>query len=62
MVPAAFSAAALAWFLGCLAVYSALFGTGYVLYGRVGIGVALLAVALGGAVGILRLLPRVGLR
>ncbi len=56
------SAAALAWFLGCLAVYSALFGTGYVLYGRVGIGVALLAVALGGAVGILRLLPRVGLR
>ena len=56
------SAAALAWFLGCLAVYSALFGTGYVLYGRVGIGVALLAVALGGALGILRLLPRVGLR
>ena len=56
------SAAALAWFLGCLAVYSALFGTGYVLYGRVGIGVGLLAVAAGGAVGILRLLPRVGLR
>ncbi|MEJ2539655.1 MAG: Na+:solute symporter [Gemmatimonadota bacterium] len=56
------SAAALAWFLGCLSVYSALFGTGYILYGRVGIGVALLAVAGGGAVGILRLLPRVGLR
>ena len=56
------SAAALAWFLGCLAVYSALFGTGYILYGRAGIGVLMLGVAVVGAVGILRLLPRVGLR
>ena len=39
------SAAALAWLLGVLAVYSAMFGTGYVLYGRVPPGAVLLAVA-----------------
>ena len=56
------SAAALAWLLGVLAVYSAMFGTGYVLYGRLLPGVLLLSVAAAGAVAVLRLLPRVGLR
>jgi hypothetical protein len=56
------SAAALAWLLGVLAVYSAMFGTGYVLYGRLLPGVVLLSVAGAGAVAVLRLLPRVGLR
>jgi len=53
------SAAALAWLL---AVYSAMFRTGYVLYGRLLPGVLLLSVAAAGAVAVLRLLPRVGLR
>ncbi|MEK9503359.1 sodium:solute symporter family protein [Gaopeijia maritima] len=55
-------AAALAWFLGCVAVYGALFATGYALYGS---GVAALvvgSVAAGAAFGVLRLLPKVGLR
>ena len=55
-------AAAAAWFLGCLAVYAALFGTGYALYGNVVGAVALGAVAVLAAVGVLRLLPRVGLQ
>ena len=56
------SAAALAWLLGCLAVYSAMFGTGYVLYGEMLPGVVLLSVAAAGAVAVLKLMPRVGLR
>jgi Na+/proline symporter len=56
------SAAALAWLLGCLAVYSAMFGTGYVLYGETLPGVVLLSVAAAGAVAVLKLMPRVGLR
>jgi Na+/proline symporter len=56
------SAAALAWLLGCLAVYSAMFGTGYVLYGETLPGVLLLSVAAAGAVAVLKLMPRVGLR
>ena len=56
------SAAALAWLLGCLAVYSAMFGTGYVLYGEPLPGVVLLTVAAAGAVAVLKLMPRVGLR
>lgn len=56
------SAAALAWFLGCVAVYAALFATGYALYGQVAGAVGLGLVAAVGAVGVVRLLPRVGLR
>ncbi|HSG48673.1 MAG TPA: sodium:solute symporter family protein [Longimicrobiales bacterium] len=56
------SAAALAWFLGCVAVYAALFGTGFILYGEAGMGVALLALAVAGGWGILRLRPAIGLR
>ncbi|MFG0251644.1 MAG: sodium:solute symporter family protein [Phycisphaerales bacterium JB038] len=56
------SAAALAWFLGCVAVYAALFATGYALYGQ-GVGaVGLGLVAAVAAMGVVRLLPRVGLR
>ncbi|MDT8340810.1 MAG: sodium:solute symporter family protein [Longimicrobiales bacterium] len=55
------SASALAWLLGCVAVYAALFGTGFLLYGRTVLGGALLAVAALGAGAIVRLNPaRVG--
>jgi Na+/proline symporter len=56
------SAAFLAWFLGCLTIYAAVFGTGYILYGSGLLGGACLALAAGGAWGVLRVLPRVGLR
>lgn len=56
------SAAFLAWFLGCLTIYAALFGTGYLLYGSLAVGGACLAVAAAAAWGVLRVLPRVGLR
>jgi len=54
------AAAILCWFLGIAVVYSALFGTGYVLYGRSGIGVVCLAVAAVCGIGLFRTLPRVG--
>jgi Na+/proline symporter len=44
----------LAWFLGCLAVYATLFGTGYVLYGRIEIGLACAAVAIAASIGLWR--------
>ena len=53
------SAAFLCWFLGCLAVYAAIFATGYLLYGRNGpamICFALLAIA---TMGLFRYVPRV---
>lgn len=56
------TAAFLAWFLGCLTIYSALFGTGYLLYGSTATGAACLAVTAGAAWGVLKVLPRVGLR
>lgn len=52
----------LAVFLGCVVIYAALFGTGYALYGRWAVGAACLAVAASAAWGLLRVLPRVGLR
>ncbi len=52
--------ALLAWFLGCVLVYSVLFGTGYALYGEwLMMGVALAAL-LGSAAWLFRLLPRLG--
>ncbi len=60
-VSGSFGAALLAWFLGCTAVYAALFGTGYLLYGMTAAGLAFLMVALVAGVGIFRLLPKVGL-
>jgi hypothetical protein len=56
------SAAALAWFLACIAVYGALFGTGFLIYGRPGLGAALGVVAAGSAWLVMRLLPSVGVR
>ena len=44
------------------AIYAALFATGSVLYGRTGTAMVLGIVAVGAAVGIARLLPRIGLR
>ncbi len=56
------TAAFMAWFLGCVVVYGAIFGTGYGLYGRTAPAVVCLGVAAMGAWGVLRLLPKVGLR
>lgn len=55
-------AAALAWFLGCVAVYGALFATGYALYGSMVPALVVGSMALVAGVGVIRLLPRVGLR
>jgi Na+/proline symporter len=54
------TAALLCWFLGCAVVYAALFGTGFLLYGRVVVGAACLVIALLAATGLLRKLPQVG--
>jgi Na+/proline symporter len=56
------SAAFLAWFLGCVVVYGALFGTGYALYGRGALTLACLGAAAVAAVALMRTLPRVGIR
>jgi len=56
------TAAFLGWFLGCVVVYGALFGTGYALYGRVGLAVMCLGVAALAAFGLLKTLGRVGIR
>jgi len=54
------SAAFLCWFLGVAVIYAALFGTGYVLYGKQLPGIACLVVAGLAAWGLFRTLPRVG--
>ncbi|HEX9633306.1 MAG TPA: sodium:solute symporter family protein [Gemmatimonadales bacterium] len=54
-----FTAALACWFLGCGVVYATLFGTGFALYGRMGIAALLLAVAAGAAYGLFKTLPRV---
>jgi hypothetical protein len=51
----------LGWFLGLAAVYGALFGTGFILYGNLAWGVACLMVAGSAMAGIFRVLPRVGM-
>lgn len=51
----------LGWFLGLAAVYGALFGTGFLLYGEFLAGSVCLAVAASAMAGIFRVLPRVGL-
>lgn len=48
------------WLLGCVVVYAALFGTGYVLYGRPGQGAAFLTASAAAAIALFRTLPRVG--
>ena len=56
------SAAFLAWFLGCMVVYGAVFGTGYALYGRGPLAAACLGVATVAGLALMKTLPRVGLR
>ena len=59
-VEGSFSAAMMSWFLGCVVVYSALFGTGYFLYGRPLLGSLFMMVVVVAAAGIFRNLQRVG--
>ena len=54
------TASFLAWFLGCVLVYAALFGTGYLLYGQFASAVLALGVSAGAGVWLFRLLPRIG--
>ncbi len=54
------SAALLGWFLGCVVIYAALFGTGYILYGRVIPAIICLATFGVALVVLLRTVPRVG--
>ncbi len=56
------SAALLAWFLGCIVIYATLFGTGYLLYGRLPVALGCFALAAVSAVGVMRALPRIELR
>ena len=56
------SAAFAAWFLGCLVIYAALFGTGYLLYGQIPAALACFAVAAGSAAGLMRVMPKIELR
>ncbi|MEZ4423148.1 MAG: sodium:solute symporter family protein [Gemmatimonadota bacterium] len=54
-------AAVAGWFLGCATIYAALFGTGYLLYGRTTWAVTAYAVCVVCGWGLLRMLPRVSL-
>jgi solute:Na+ symporter, SSS family len=50
----------LCWFLGCVAVYGTLFGTGYFIYGRIPLSLACGVAAAAAAYGVFRLFPRLG--
>ncbi|MFQ5704441.1 MAG: sodium:solute symporter family protein [Gemmatimonadales bacterium] len=56
------SASLLSWFLGCVVVYSALFGTGYLLYGKLPIGLTCLTVGAAAAAGLFRVFPKGSVR
>jgi Na+/proline symporter len=56
------SAAFLCWFLGCVVVYGALFGTGYFLYGEVVWGSACAIVVVIAGFGLFNTLPKVGFK
>jgi Na+/proline symporter len=56
------TAALLAWFLGCMAIYGAVFGTGYALYGRIPLAVICLSASGVAALALMKTLPRVGIR
>ncbi len=51
-------ASVLAWFVGCVTVYAALFGTGYALYGAEAKAAAAILLAAGGGIALFRLLRR----
>ena len=48
------------WALGCLAVYSALFGIGMALYGRIPLAIGFAVAALVSGIMLFRTLPKVG--
>jgi Na+/proline symporter len=52
----------LGWFFGLAAIYGALFGTGFILYGNSLLGLICLLVAAGALGGVFRVLPRVGIQ
>ncbi|MED5564581.1 MAG: sodium:solute symporter family protein [Gemmatimonadota bacterium] len=54
------AAGLLSWFLGCVMVYAALFGTGFLLYGNMVWGLAGLILTAVAGWGVLKLLPKVG--
>jgi len=54
------AASFLAWFLGCVAVYAALFATGYLLYGRTEIGLICGVIAVISAYALKQVIPRLG--
>ena len=54
------AAGLLSWFLGCVMVYAALFGTGFLLYGNTVWGLAGLILTAVAGWGVLKLLPKVG--
>jgi Na+/proline symporter len=56
------AAGLLGWFLGVTAVYGALFGTGFLLYGNVPSAAVSLAVAAVAMAGVFKVLPKAGLR
>ena len=56
------TAAFLAWFLGCIAIYGALFGTGYALYGRNTLSLLCITIAALAILWLFRLLPKLDLR
>ncbi len=58
--PGSVAAGLLAWFLGCLTIYAALFGTGYLIYGKTALGLACALVALFAAAALWRTIPKLG--
>ena len=56
------TAAFLAWFLGCIAIYGALFGTGYALYGRSTLSILCITIAGLAILWLFRILPKIELR
>ncbi len=54
------TAAVLCWFLGLAMIYGALFGTGYFIYGSVGIGLVCSVVVVIAGVALFKTLPKVG--
>ncbi|HEX9729739.1 MAG TPA: sodium:solute symporter family protein [Gemmatimonadales bacterium] len=58
-VTGGFAVGVAGWFLGCTAVYAALFGTGFVVAGQFGLGVVFAGVTVAAAFGLFRLLPKV---
>ncbi len=54
------TAAFLCWFLGCLVVYAALFGTGFLVYGQMAPGLVCLVLVAGSGYGLFKTVPRVG--